>query len=81
MLFKAIHPGFDSAPGKLVVLSAVCACADGDDIGELFDSIDNPLAPMLIALAGMCIYTAEKGAAYTARNDSRVFLREVPGLS
>jgi hypothetical protein len=34
----------------------------------LYDSIGNPLALILIALVGMCLFIVEKGEAYTARD-------------
>jgi hypothetical protein len=44
----------------------VFACIDGEDIGYLFDAIDDLLPPVLTTYAGNDFHSAEKNVADTA---------------
>jgi hypothetical protein len=50
----------------VILKHAVSAAVDGEDIRELLDAIDDPLAPVFMAFTAKRIHAAEKGAAYTA---------------
>jgi hypothetical protein len=49
----------------MIIEHAVCEAVDGEDIRELLDAIDDPLASMFIAVAGMSINAAKKSTTDT----------------
>jgi hypothetical protein len=52
----------------MVVQHGKSADVDGEDFGQLFHAIDNPLATMFIAFTGIRIHATEKGTAHATRN-------------